>query len=122
MSFNVEIADLLEKMAMEVDRQPVAPPAAPKVASAPAKAEPTKAAKLAELIQNTTGEAMPTALAEKIASDADLLEHVTKLAESNARPNSLGEAVVREGSAPPVTRAEKVAAAWDNWNNSTRNG
>jgi|GEM_PF-5883234 len=119
-----ELADLFDKLADEWEREPVAQAAAApavKVASNEDRYE-TPASKLAELVHSATGETLPSDLAERIASDSALLEHVTKLAESGARPNSLGEAVVKEGSAYPVTRQEKIASAWDRWNNSVRNG
>lgn len=122
MSVYIEFADLLDKLALEVESQPVAaPPATPVVKTAAANAAPSKAMKLAELVQSTTGEEMPSDVAERIASDETLLEHVTKLAESGARPNSLGDAVTREGTAAPTTQREKTAAAWTRWNNSVLN-
>lgn len=122
MNFNFELADVLDKLAAQVDREAATPAPAPaKVAAAPSAPERSRAEKLSELVQSATGQEMPSDVAERIASDASLFEHVTKLAEYGARPSAMGEAVTKEGSAEPTTKREKIASAWANWNASVLN-
>lgn len=119
-----ELADLFDKLADAWTAAPAEVPAPePKTAARVEQASATEspAHKLASLVHSATGETLPSDVAERIASDSSLLEHVTKLAESGARPNSLGEPVDRSGTSAPLSRREKVASAWERWNNNVRN-
>ena len=81
----IQLADLFDKLADEMEREPPAPPVAAPVEKK-ASATPTRATQLSELVKSATGEVLPEDVAERIAKDDGLFEHVAKIAEHGARP------------------------------------
>lgn len=108
--FMRQVADVLEKTAMYIDENEAARQEA-------ARAERRRTADtLNEKIAAATGERLPDAVLEKIASsDQDVVEAVVKLAERNAErpPEELGEAGdIRDNrSGVPATRTARVKEA-----------
>lgn len=118
----IQLADLFDKLADEMERAPVEEPktaAVPAATAAPAA--PSKATKLSELVKSATGEDLPNDVAERIAKDDGLFAHVAKLAEHGARPTPMGAAVEKTGADAPMTKQAKLQSAWDRWNESVLN-
>jgi len=116
MSRNRTLAELFDKLAEHVEAEAEAPA---KTASAPP--ENPRAKQIRDSVRTATGTDLPAGLAEKIAQDPELLEHVQKLAEIGSAPARMGVASDLPGSAPispNATKSEKLASAYQRWGNA----
>jgi len=117
MSNNVllAVAEVLDKLAEAEECRDHAP--SPVVEKKEKKEEKTAASEIMEKAQ-TAGTPLTIEEATKIASDPKIAEIFTKALEANSKPVPLGGPSEKRASNAPVTKAERLQAAFDNWGNA----
>jgi hypothetical protein len=123
MSNNVflAVAEVLDKLAEAEECREKEHLAPPKEKTKEKKEEKTAANDLMERAQ-TAGSPLTLDEATKIASDPKIAEIFTKALEAGSRPTSMGGPSEKRASNVPVTKAERLQAAFDNWGNAITGG
>lgn len=120
MSALTTVADLLDKLAEEVERETAVVEkkkgavAETKVAAAPA-IDPVKVA--AEVTRTAIGKDVSPETAAKIAADKELFDVVEKLAAEKSKPTPMGgpaeEKTASQGAGE--TKRDRLSSAFENW-------
>lgn len=124
MSFLHAVADVLEKLAADIEAAPS--PVVAKAAAAPVLPPVvTEAVKhAAERTAAAYGKPVSTATATKVANDPELLAVIDKVATERSRPAPMGGPAEEKTAAKGTDdRRDKLSSAFDNWGSAiARNG